>query len=119
MDSQHRIHWIGEMLRESLHAGASFIVFENPEKEKFIQFALIGREGLICDIPTTILTGGEEERLRELVPDTSRDMETGELISYQRWFNAEELHRAAELVETIFTRIFNLPEDYTLRCLSG
>ncbi|HDI52991.1 MAG TPA: hypothetical protein ENF89_02440 [Candidatus Bathyarchaeota archaeon] len=30
------------------------------------------------------------------------DMETGELVSYQRWFNAEELHRAAELVETIF-----------------
>jgi len=29
-------------------------------------------------------------------------METGELVSYQRWFNAEELHRAAELVETIF-----------------
>jgi len=54
------------MLRDSLPAGAS-IIFENPETGKFIQFALRGRENLICNVPTAILTV-EEEKLRELMP---------------------------------------------------
>jgi len=107
------------MLRDSFDVGASIIIFENPETGKFIQFALMGREGLICDVPTTILTVEEEEKLRELMPETSRDMETGELISYQRWFDSHELDRAAELVEEIFTNIFNLSVDYGLRCIVG
>jgi len=119
MDRGERIHWICAMLRDSLYEGASFVLFENPESGRFIQFALIGRDGLICDVPLTMLSREEEEKIRALMPETSRDMETGELLSYQRWFDVHELYSAAELAERIFTQIFGLPPNYELRCLSG
>ncbi len=119
MDFEERVYWIGAMLRDSLYAGNSFVIFENPATEKFIQFALIDGEGFICDVPITVLSPEEEERIKTLMPETSRDMETGRLLSYQKWFDVHELYRAAELVDKLFTQIFDLPPDYELRCLSG
>ncbi|RLI08909.1 hypothetical protein DRO24_00385 [Candidatus Bathyarchaeota archaeon] len=104
------------MLRDNLYAGNSFIIFENPEVRS-IRVDKRGGSHLRC--PHHGAIPGEEERIKALMPNTSRNMETGKLISYQKWFEIHELYRAAELVDKLFTQIFDLPADYELRYLSG
>lgn len=92
---------------------SSFVIFENPQTEKFVQFAFLGDE-LVCDIPLQELSKDEEKAIRSIMEEKATNARTGELISYQKWFNITELNKAAEFVETIFTRVFKLPEDYTI-----
>lgn len=93
---------------------SSFVIFENPQTEKFVQFAFLGDE-LVCDIPLQELSKDEEKAIRSIMEEKATNARTGELISYQKWFNITELNKAAEFVETIFTRVFKLPEDYTIK----
>jgi len=93
---------------------SSFIIFENPQTEKFVQFAFLG-EGLLCDIPLQELSKEEENVIKSMMGDKATDARTGELISYQKWFSVIELDKAAEFVETIFIKVFKLPEDYTIK----
>jgi hypothetical protein len=93
---------------------SSFIIFENPQTEKFVQFAFLG-DGLVCDIPLQELSKDEENAIKSIMEEKATNARTDELISYQKWFNVTELNKAAEFVETIFTKVFKLPEDYTIK----
>jgi phosphoribosylaminoimidazole-succinocarboxamide synthase len=79
-----------------------------------VQFAFLGEE-LVCDIPLQELSKEEENAIKSIMEDKATDARTGELISYQKWFSVTELNKAAEFVETLFIKVFKLPEDYMIK----
>jgi len=94
----------------------SFVIFD-VATGKFVQFVGSKEEGgwMICDIPLQELSKDEEKRLlaiEEFLHSEGIDAETGVKISYQAWFGKDDVEKAAEITERIFTEVFRLPDDY-------
>lgn len=45
MSLEEGVNWMVQMLRDAIYEGASFLIFNNPDSDRFVQFAFIGREG--------------------------------------------------------------------------
>jgi hypothetical protein len=93
----------------------SFLVFSTTEK--FVQFAYDPDEDwLICDIPMASLTPEERKRLETLEEfeknSGATEVETNEFVAYQHGLNGNEIDKAIELVERIFSKVFLLPDTY-------
>lgn len=70
---------------------------------------------LLIDVPLAELSKDEENAIRSILgEDGAVDVETGEKVSYQELFQVNEVERAIELTEEIFTDVFNLPETYKI-----
>ncbi|MHA1653930.1 MAG: hypothetical protein ACTSYX_03005 [Candidatus Thorarchaeota archaeon] len=116
MDRETRLELIRTTLDDMIRGEgrqASFVVFEDPEREKFVQFAFVGGD-LVCDIPIDELSELEEERVGAL-PEISTSESNGNVVAYQRWFSPDELDEAAQFTEFLFVDVFQMPPGYTLR----
>ena len=116
MKRNERTNQIKTALNRLVEEGTegSFLIFENPKTEKFVQFAFV--DGLICDIPLAELSREEENKIKSIMGEGARDVETGKSVSYQKWFESDKIDKAVEFVEKIFINIFKLPESYRIEC---
>ena len=98
-----------------MHACA-FVIFTNPETDKFVQFAYEFEEKVfVCDIPLAELSKSEEAKIRLLFGEyCNRDIETGERISFQEVFELDVINAMIQLVEKIFTKVFGLGKSYEI-----
>jgi len=96
----------------------TFVIFENPPSEKFVQFAILEEE-MICDIPLQELSNEEENRITSFMEIGATDARTGEPISYQKSFGKNATGKAAEFAETLFLEVFRLPKSYTMETKIG
>lgn len=116
MKKEERLRIFHTNLSKLIEKGeeGSFVVFN--AGERVIQFAGDKKTGLVCDIPLAELSKEEEERLQALDEFSSgehaRDAATNELVSYQTVCNKEEIDKAVELTERIFTEVFKLTDAY-------
>lgn len=115
---EERIYKIRNALGSLIKAvgKGSFVVFENYDTQKFVQFVF---PPLLCDVPTRELSKEEEDEIRSIIGEGGRSLETGELISYQKVFELNEIDKAVELVERVFINVFKLPESYLLNYRSS
>jgi len=111
MEKEERLKIFKINLSKLIEEGGegSFVIFS--VGEKFIQFAGDEEIGLVCDIPRAELSKEEEERLRALEEfskgEGARDVDSNELVSYQTGYNKEEIGKAVELTERIFTEVLS------------
>jgi hypothetical protein len=103
------------LLVRSARGEDSYVIFENPKTMKFIQFSPSSK-GILCDVPLIELSREEEIGVRRIIgEEAAADHKTGELISYQRVFESDEIEQASEMLERIFIEAFKLTESYELK----
>lgn len=117
MNREERITLISDLLNDLANegeAGESFVIFENSETMKFVQFAFV-EGGLMLDIPLVELSKEEANGIRAILGEEgAKDARTGKLTSYQRLFGFDEIGKATELVEMIFLGVFKFGGSYTI-----
>ena len=89
------------------------MIFEDPSSGKFVQFAVSAPEKtLVVDIPLMNLSKQEYDWLgqhMEIMTDS-----TGNPLSYQKLISTIQVEYAARYTEWVFTKIFQLPMDFTV-----
>ncbi|NCB40146.1 MAG: hypothetical protein EOM80_15405 [Erysipelotrichia bacterium] len=99
-----------------------FIILEEPEHEKFVQFAYDEGPGLIFDLPFQALTDDEIEKAKKLmasfniVPEelTAMDHPGGQKIGVQHSFSAQignDVELAVSLAYRVFREVYELADD--------
>ena len=100
-------------IEKAVSDNEDFVIFEDPASGKFVQFAVFASEKtLIVDIPLTVLSNQEYEWLSQHM-----EIMTGsnnEPISFQKSISTVQIDYAAQYVEWIFTKIFLLPDTYSV-----
>ena len=113
MDTTHRIQLFKSSLEKAIEKWEQVVIFENPPSGKFVQFAVQSGEGLMwVDIPVQELSQEQYNwLLPHMMPMHSTD---GELLSLQKEVNTRHTQYAAEYTEWVFTKIFRLPDTYSV-----
>lgn len=115
MEKKERIREIYNAIKSAIDNREVFVIIENPESGKFVQFAIEHDEKImIMDIPLTELTTSELDKLKTEVGEEGAYLATGELITIQKSFKFDVINEASQMVEKIFIEIFNLSEDYRI-----
>lgn len=102
-----------------------FIIIEEPEQEKFVQFAFDEGEGLIFDLPFQALNKTELAKARKLMAEFSItpeaqpafDQHSGKEIGKQESFNAQvggDLELAINLSYRVFVEVYGLVDTTPL-----
>ena len=116
----------------------SFIIFTDSSEKKSVQFA--GGKGMgsiICDIPYKGLSKDEQKRLTMMTEFKGGEVTaegvdsswtgmaadifgmgasiTSETVSVQGMLQESDIEGGARLTEIVFTYVYQLPSDYTLK----
>jgi hypothetical protein len=102
-----------------------FIIIEEPEHEKFVQFAFDEPSGLFFDLPFQALTKAELERARKLFAALSvaaqkapmLDQPGGKEIGQQESFNhhvGRDIDQAVDLACRVFKEVYVLHDSVRL-----
>jgi hypothetical protein len=110
----------------SRHNDDAFVIFEERESGKYVQFAGSVPEPLLPDLPSQALTAEEEQRAALLFSELGSGNATsanlydrplwpvvGRQISYQLAFG-QDSGRAAEVTTRIFNEVYHLPPAFAL-----
>jgi hypothetical protein len=98
-----------------------FIILEEPETEKFVQFAYDEGSGLVFDLPFQALDEDELARARQVLGEVGVgdevasifDSPDGEAVGEQRSFNSmvgKDVDRAVDLVYRVFTYVYGFDD---------
>jgi len=113
MDSTQRHRLFTSNIERAVSDNEEIVVFEDPDSGKFVQFAIFASEKtLIVDIPLNRLSSQEYGWLSQHM-----EVMTGsndEPISFQKSISTVQIDYAAQYTEWIFTRIFLLPNTFTV-----
>ncbi|EKD84417.1 MAG: hypothetical protein ACD_39C00061G0001 [uncultured bacterium] len=108
-----------------------FIILEEPDTEKFVQFAYDEDTGLIFDLPFQALDEDELVRARQVLGEAGVgdevasifDSPDGEAIGEQRSFNSmvgSDVEQAVDLVHRVFTYVYGFDDktrfNVTISC---
>jgi len=99
-----------------------FIIIEEPQHEKFVQFAFDESSGLFFDLPFQALTKEELERARRLFAELSIDSQKapvldqpgGKEIGQQESFNhhvGRDIDQAVNLAYSVFKEVYALHDS--------
>jgi hypothetical protein len=105
----------------------AFVIFEEKESGKYVQFAGSAHENLFLDLPIQTLTKTEVERAKVLFQElgiqgpqeyptyTDKSLETmaGMQISFQVNFG-QNVQQAVQFTQAIFDRVYEFPQDFQL-----
>ena len=104
----------------------AFVIFEERDSGKFVQFAGSADQPLLLDLPSQALSAEEQQRAALLFAQlgsadaTSADLYdrpggqvVGRQISYQLVFG-QDCDRAAEVTSRIFKEVYRLPAEFEL-----
>lgn len=98
-----------------------FIILEEPDTEKFVQFAYDEDTGLIFDLPFQALDEDELVRARQVLGEVGVgdevasifDSPDGEAVGEQRSFNSmvgSDVEQAVDLVHRVFTYVYGFDD---------
>lgn len=109
-----RIAVFGEGLEEMIENRLQHVLFgsSGPNNE-FVQFAN-GEEGIIFDLPHAKLSREQIKRYKRVAPEI---FDTG--VSYQVYFENEDLEKAAQFTELVFREVFSLEWNYSTEIIYG
>ncbi|OGK06170.1 MAG: hypothetical protein A2W80_13805 [Candidatus Riflebacteria bacterium GWC2_50_8] len=108
-----------------------FIILEEPDTEKFVQFAYDEDTGLIFDLPFQALDEDELVRARQVLGEVGVgdevasifDSPDGEAVGEQRSFNSmvgSDVDQAVDLVHRVFTYVYGFDDktrfNVTISC---
>lgn len=108
-----------------------FIILEEPDTEKFVQFAYDEDTGLIFDLPFQALDEDELVRARQVLGEVGVgdevasifDSPDGEAVGEQRSFNSmvgSDVEQAVDLVHRVFTYVYGFDDktrfNVTISC---
>lgn len=111
MYTDQRIALYKQSLEEALRKNENFVIFDDPNSGKFVQFGVQSGDGeLIVDIPMEEINETTFSWLRPHM-ETASDQK-GEVVALQKIIKANFTQYAAEYTEWIFTKIFQLPENH-------
>jgi len=113
MDSTDRQRLFTSSIEKAVRDNEDFVIFDDPVSGKFIQFAVFASEKtLIIDIPLNSLSKQEYEWLSQHLEVITGS--NNEPISFQKTISTAQTDYAAQFVEWIFTKIFLLPDTYSI-----
>lgn len=104
----------------------AFVIFEDVQSGKFIQFAGRAGDTLLLDLPSQVLSEGEFDRAVRYFRSHGQDLQeydtldqpggkpVGRQASFQIVF-AEDVERATQITLEIFSQVFEFPDDISLR----
>lgn len=113
MNSIERYRLFTSSIEKAVMDNEETVIFDDPASGKFIQFAVFASEKTqIIDIPLNVLSKQEYEWLSQHLEVITGS--NNEPISFQKSISTVQTDYAAQFVEWIFTKIFLLPDTYSI-----
>jgi hypothetical protein len=93
-----------------------FVVFEEAESEKFVQFSGSDEEPLVFDLPSQALDANERIQAKTMFAQMgiARQHSVDDQYTYNVNFG-KDVDQAAELTIRVFREIYRFPDDFRLR----
>ncbi|MBS7619842.1 hypothetical protein KEJ21_04255 [Candidatus Bathyarchaeota archaeon] len=113
---KERLEEIDRAFKLAIEKKEDYVIVREIESGKFIQFAIFESGGIIVmDIPLIELSSLEIEDLISIFDaSVAWDRQSNEYVSIQKFFDVKEVDKISNIIEKIFTEVFNFPENYRI-----
>ncbi len=110
-----RVEKFKASVRNVIESKKEFLIFDNPQSRKFIQFVFNHEaENIFLNIPLQGLSEKEYLQCNKILGEHAVDVILGQTMALQEEYSFKQMNLVTETVEKIFLDVFHLPHDYSV-----